>query len=223
MKMKKTTSILAIAGVVLALALAAQAAPMVGPTDGYTGPYRIIFSTVDKYDAVSADIATYNARIEAVAAATAGLTYDVSDITGWKMIGSTASVNARVNTGTTATDGLVASGDVPIYNIVGGRVADGNAALWNAASVDLLANIYHVNGNSPGYANRTWTGTLPDGTTHATAPLGAATVGQADNRVLDEGWVAWGGTGNPNPNTSTYLHYGLSPVLRIPGTMIYTK
>jgi len=222
--MKKTTSILAIAGVVLALAPAAQAAPMVVPTDGYTGPYRIIFSTVDKYDAVSTNIATYNARIEAVAATTAGLTYDVSDITGWKMIGSTASVNARVNTGTTATDGLVASGDVPIYNILGGRVADGNAALWNAASVDLLANIYHVNGNSPGYANRTWTGIgNADGTTHATAPLGAATVAQADNRVLDEGWVAWGGHGNPNPNTQTYLHYGLSPVLRIPGTMIHTK
>ena len=244
MKMKKTTSILAIAGVVLALALAAQAAPMVGPTDGYTGPYRIIFSTVDKYDAVSADIATYNARIEAVAAATAGLTYDVSDITGWKMIGSTASVNARVNTGTTATDGLVASGDVPIYNIVGGRVADGNAALWGTTlapyngippdyyvpnAESLLAVIALINGSTAG--GRTWSGTRTDGTTQTGNELGTVvlttqaypTVAQADARRKDAGWISWGGNGNPNSPTHNYLHYGLSPVLRIPGTMIYTK
>ena len=73
MKMKKTTSILAIAGVVLALALApvAQAAPNVVPTDGYTGPYRILFCTVTSYSAVATDITVYNARIEAEAAATA--------------------------------------------------------------------------------------------------------------------------------------------------------
>ena len=66
--MKKLTTLFAVLGVVLALGPAAQAAPMVGPTDGYTGPYRIIFCTVTKYTAVETDITVYNARIEAAAA-----------------------------------------------------------------------------------------------------------------------------------------------------------
>ena len=241
--MKRMITLLAVLGMVLALAPAAQAAPVV-PMDGYPGAYRIIFCTIGGYDAVSTDIAVYNGRVEAVAAATAGQTYDVSDITGWKMIGSTVGMNARVNTGTTLTNGLAASGDVPIYNMLGVRVADDNAKLWNTTfgayddsnsgpgfytfptPDDHLAFILHVNGNNPGYGNRTWTGTYAGGASNTGNELGAATVAQADNRQVDAGWVAEGPGGNPSTQTGTYLHYGLSPVLRIPppaGTVFITK
>ena len=42
---------------------------------------------------------------------------DVARESDWKVIGSTASLNARINTGT--ADG----GGVPIYNLAGRRVA----------------------------------------------------------------------------------------------------
>jgi hypothetical protein len=63
--------------------------------------YRLIFITSTTTDATSADIATYNAFVQGVAAA-AGL----GDAT-WNMVGSTVTVDARDNTGTNPfTDGV---------------------------------------------------------------------------------------------------------------------
>ncbi|MBT3297077.1 MAG: hypothetical protein HN919_20745 [Verrucomicrobia bacterium] len=243
--MEKLIRLFAVLGVVLALAPAAQAGIVV-PTDGYTGPYRIVFCTLGSYDALLTNVADYNARVEAEAASTVGLTYDVSDITGWKIIGSTVGMNARTNTGTTATNGLAASGDVPIYNVLGERVADGNAALWGTTlapyngippdyyvpnAESLLAVIALINGSTAG--GRTWSGTRTDGTTQTGNELGTVvlttqaypTVAQADARRKDAGWISWGGNGNPNTAAANYRHYGLSPVVGgpTPGTMYYTK
>jgi len=76
-------------------------------------------------------------------------------------------VNARVNTGTTLED----SGptDVPIYNLAGVKVLDGNADMWSGGSLDAL--ITEVDGDAtPSYG--WWTGTNADGTTSATGYLG---------------------------------------------------
>jgi hypothetical protein len=216
MKNKKyvTGLVIAVAGLVLALAPTAQAD--ITLQDGHTGPYRIAFNTTGHYTAISSTITEYDALVEAEAAGTSGDTIDISDITGWKVIGSTVGMNARVNTDTVGSGG---SNDVPIYNVNGVRIADGNATFWGTTAADPtnadshLAHIDHVNGTSQSFANRTWTGTLADGSTNTGNELGAATVGQADNRRLDWQWVAWWGTGNPNPNTHPYLLYGLSPVI----------
>jgi hypothetical protein len=221
--MKKLITLFAIAGMVLALAPAAQA------EFPETGQYRIIFNTIGTYQAIPTAITTYAGYVEAEAQAAGSL---VIGITGWKVIGSTVAVNARVNTDTVGSGG---GNDVPIYNVNGVRVADGNAKLWatteagylesNAES--LLAQIKHVNGNDPGYGNRTWSGTNPDGTTLTGSELGAATAGTADNRQVDWQWVTWWGAdnGHPDANTDLRLLYGMSPVLGGPagtaGTLIF--
>jgi hypothetical protein len=231
MKNKKyvTGLVIAVAGLVLALAPTAQAD--ITLQDGHTGPYRIAFNTTGHYTAISSTITEYDALVEAEAQGTSGDTIDISDITGWKVIGSTVGMNARVNTDTVGSGG---SNDVPIYNVNGVRIADGNATFWNTTfgaydednlgpgfytfptADDHLAFILHVNGNNPGGGNRTWTGTLAGGGTNTGNELGDITdnkVGQADNRQLDAKWATWGPAGNPSPNTHPYLLYGMSPVI----------
>ena len=219
---RQTITLLTAFAAATALASTAQAAEVV--PGGWTGDYRIIFTTSDTYNAVATGIATYNARVEAEAAATSGDTIDLSGITGWKMIGSTVGMNARVNTDTVGSGG---ANDVPIYNVNGVRVAAGNAALWGVSegafqnlpplyyvvpADALLAPILNIVGDTAG--SRIWTGTAPDGSTHTGNELGAPLVGQGRGLgYLDSKWISQGATGNPNLNTNTYFYHALSPVI----------
>ena len=227
MKKRHTPLFTAIAA---AAAFASSAQAGITLQDSYTGAYRIAFNTTGQYTAASSTITDYDALVEAEAAGTSGAAIDISDITGWKVIGSTVAVNARVNTDTVGSGG---ANDVPIYNVNGVRIADGNTHFWNTefgfqdnslskaehlggfwrttTPTDHYAFIDHVNGSSGSFGNRTWTGTLAGGATNTGSELGASTVGQADNRQLGADWSTWGSSGNPNPNTSTYLLYGMSP------------
>jgi len=221
MKKRNITLFTAIAAAA-AFASSAQAAIVL--EGGYTGPYRLAFQTTNQYDAVPTAIGTYNDRVQAVADATSGNAIDLSTITDWKMIGSTVAANAKVNTGTTATDGLAASGDVPIYNVNGELIAAGNAALWGATpTTPLLARIVSQTGSNT--TSRMWTGTQPDGTAWAGNELGATQVGQGNGfwdgtaSTSETGtWISWGQfvNGNPNPQANNYAHYALSPVQNIP-------
>ena len=219
---RQTITLLTAFAAATALASTAQAAEVV--PGGWTGDYRIIFTTTGTYTAVATGIATYNARVEAEAAATSGDTIDLSGITGWKMIGSTVGMNARVNTDTVGSGG---ANDVPIYNVNGVRVAAGNAALWGVSegaflnlpplyydvpADALLAPILNIVGDTAG--SRIWTGTAPDGSTHTGNELGAPLVGQGRGLgYLDSKWISQGATGNPNLNTNTYFYHALSPVI----------
>lgn len=223
---KQTIPLLTAFAAAAAIASTAQAAEVV-PGDGWTGDYRIIFTTTGKYTAVATGIATYNARVEAEAAATSGDAIDLSGITGWKMIGSTVGMNARVNTDTVGSGG---ANDVPIYNVNGVRVAAGNAALWGVSEGEfqnvpplyyvvpadaLLAPILNFAGDTTG--SRIWTGTAPDGSTHPGNELGAPLVGQGRGLgYLDSKWISQGATGNPNAQTNIYHHHALSPVISGP-------
>ncbi len=229
MKKRNITLLTAIAA---AAAFAPTAQAGITLLDNYTGAYRIAFNTTGQYTAASSTITDYDALVEAEAAGTSGAAIDISDITGWKVIGSTVAVNARVNTDTVGSGG---ANDVPIYNVNGVRIADGNTHLWNTefgfqdgsltreehlggfwrttTPTDHYAFIDHVNGASGSFGNRTWTGTLAGGATNTGSELGASTVGQADNRQLGADWSTWGSNGNPNPNTHPYLLYGISGVI----------
>jgi hypothetical protein len=155
--MKKLITLFAIAGMVLALAPAAQAAIIL--SDGHTGDYRIIFVSNGSRDASSPTIGDYNTFVNTEASLLTSTA--VKDIaTTWAVVGSTAAMSARENTGTLLTDG--GATDVPIYTSNGELVAINNAALWNAASVDLQHAIYDSTGNA--LAEETWTGTNTDGT-----------------------------------------------------------
>ena len=94
-------------------------------------------------------------------------------------------MNARVNTGTVGTGG---ANDVPIYNLAGVRLFDGNADLWSSGSPDVAFT--RVDGSAPeGFG--WWTGTNGDGTT-ATGFLGFGTGAVADTMAgtgSGTGWV----------------------------------
>jgi hypothetical protein len=160
------------AGVALAATLgtasAAQAALVVVPPDLAVGDqYRLVFVTEGKRDATSTDIDDYNTfvtsqvRLSILPGTTDTALYQALNAAGidpntitWKAIGSTASVDARDNTGTNPS-----STGVPIYLIDGNRVANNNADLWdgsiqtpiNRTQSDTVLN------------DRVWTGTNNSG------------------------------------------------------------
>ena len=110
-----------------AIAAAAAFAPtahaaIIAPLDGET-VYRVIFKYSTAMPNTSTDIAVYNTLLDAEG--------DAELVSTWRAVASTPTVDARDNTSTTATDGLAASGDVPIYNTKGEFVWSGNAAMWN--------------------------------------------------------------------------------------------
>jgi hypothetical protein len=168
--MKRLITLFAIAGMVLALAPAAQAEVI--PPIGYDGPYRLAFVTTSIADATfggatSTNIADYNTFVTTAA----NLVPDLVALgTTWKCIGSTLTVDAKVNTGTyITTDGSYnAATDVPIYTTTGLRIATGNADLWdgsieNPISFDDGTPIpVYVDHTTPG-TPETWTGTNNDG------------------------------------------------------------
>ena len=162
--------------------------------------FRLLFVTNAQRDAQSADIADYNAFVQARAkAGHSAITDDMGD--QFKVLGSTATVDARDNTGTTGPG-------VPIYWLGGEKVADDYADFYDGSwdSSDGRFDNGNVAGNLA-----VWTGSNADGTKH-TASLG--------NSV----WVRLGNSGdvnraisaasNTDPSTA-YRLYALSPVFEV--------
>ncbi|AKV69711.1 hypothetical protein VL20_4826 [Microcystis panniformis FACHB-1757] len=151
-----------VSGVALATlvtASAAQAALVVVPPSLAPGAqYRLVFLTDSTRNATSTDINDYNTFVTndvtptsalAIALNAAGLT------TTWKAIGSTASVDARDNTGTNPSTGT----GVPIYAIDGNLIANNNADLWDG---QINLPIY-TTPNDLSSISDVWTGSLSDG------------------------------------------------------------
>ena len=85
---------------------------------------------------------------------------------GFRVLGSTARVNAKANTGTETGTG------VPIYWLNGDKVADDNADLYDGSWASHSARWPSGNAASPsGVTTGSWSG----GTSHGSAPLGGAT------------------------------------------------
>ena len=142
--------------------------------------------TTANYNAVSKIIADYNTTVTTAANA-AGLTVTG----GWKVIGSTALVDAKDNTGTNTTGG---ANDVPIFKTDGvTKIADNNADLWDG-SLDSQINC-DENGDSK-VAGRIWTGSFVSGTAGGANVLGNDTLAaNGKYRVI---------IGNNNPSNATY-------------------
>jgi hypothetical protein len=194
MKKRNITLFTAIAAAV-ALAPAAQA-EVIPPID-YDGPYRLAMITTSMADATfggatSTDIADYNAFVTTAA----NLVPDLVDLeTTWKCIGSTLTVDAKVNTGTyITTDGSYsAATDVPIYTTTGLRIALNNDALWGGSGIenpisydDGTAIPLHAGGNPAPQ----WTGTRDTG-------LGDGSTNAKDDNVIGSGAIGFDpGNGN---------------------------
>lgn len=131
--MKNFTALSVSAAVVglTAFSFPAQAAIVTVPTDLNRGDqYRLMFVTDAVRDATSSNIADYNAFVtnDVVGSALqASLTANGLNPT-WFAIGSTATIDARDNTGTNPNS----STGVPIYRIDGYRVFDNNLDLWTS-------------------------------------------------------------------------------------------
>lgn len=91
-------------------------------------PYRLAFLTEGTYQAVDTDIAVYNGWMQDEAdGAGIGMGGTYGDLL-WYVVGSTADVDARDNTGTNPD----VSAGVPIYLLDGTTmIAGGNADLWD--------------------------------------------------------------------------------------------
>ena len=122
----------------LGISSAAQAAILL-PSLTPGSQYRLVFVTSGTRNATSTNIANYNQFVNSAAQGstnlntaltTAGLTPSAIN---WTAIGSTATVNARVNTATRSTDP-----SVPIYRVDGAKLAEGNDPLWASFRLKAL-------------------------------------------------------------------------------------
>ena len=182
---KRTITLFTAFAAAAAFASVAHADVITAPVDGYTGDYRLAFvvgRNITGYSfnlstALLTDIGIYNGHVSTQASESTELSALGAT---WKVIGSTSAVNARVNTGTTLEDG--GATDVPIYNLDGVKLFDGNADLWSSGSPDVAFT--RVDGSAPeGFG--WWTGTSGDGTSVANY-LGFGTGDVADTICADD-------------------------------------
>ena len=219
--------LLVAAGLVCAAAPAAaqetaevpQTWPLVPSGLGPGDKFRLLFVTGERRASDSTDIADYNAFVQGRAE---NGHRDIREFAPkFRVVGSTASVNVRENTGTTSSDT-----DAKIYWLKGSRVADDYADFYggswdsdrkkNPSGSDLTGTVTVA------------TGTRSDGTT-AVYPLGGTvviplggtgevvrvTVGTIPGTELGPTRSNEEVLGNYFPPTQRLGFYGLSPVFTI--------
>ena len=181
--------------------------------------FRLLFVTSGKHDAEKTDINVYNTFVQnqvrngGHSAFEQLGTPNLDVLAGkFRVLGSTETVSARSNTGTTG------SGGVPIYWVGGEKVADDYRDFWDGSwdsresrnqggdEIDTS-----ITGNQ--YA---FTGSTLAGEIHTSSPLGG---GPALVRV-------WGLESVPGPHGTTatakgipHVFYALSPVFQVKGTV----
>ena len=180
--------------------------PLIPSGLGVGDEFRLLFITSTTRDATSTDISDYNSFVQARAAAGYGAIRSFSS--GFMVVGSTASVDARDNTSTTYTS---SDKGVPIYWLNGNKLADDYEDFYDG-SWDDEANQRNESGVSLSI-NFVFTGTNHDGT-KTTRPLGhtGVTVGALDSTGVNEGPLS-----GLVPVTAGSLRrfYGLSGVFRV--------
>ena len=223
--MKKMMTLLAVVGLVLALAPPAQATLIedtraaieagLNPGD----KYHLVFLGSAERDASSTDIADYNSHVQGLATA-AGSGTDL--LINWFAVCSTATVDAKDNAPVLG----------PVYDMNGLIIADNSDKFYNTADDDAYWYGYIdflEDGAARGDSQASlWTGTK-DGGVAATAvsgnggPLGSAIPTQGRSYAF-AGFVGFPGGGADmisqglfGANTGTLRLLGLSQAFTIPG------
>ena len=163
--------------------------------------FRLQFVSSTKRDATSTDIADYNTHVQSAAAA--GHAGIQSYSAHFRALGSTSTVDARDNTGTTYTS--TAKG-VPIYWLDGQSIADDYEDFYDGT----WASTIDKDENGSGIGTQVWTGSANDGT--ASSPLGATgnQVQAGHPGRQDQHFVF-----RVSSSSTENAIYGLSPVFRI--------
>jgi hypothetical protein len=200
-----------VCAIVTAFAGGLRAAPIVTPAGLNPGDsYRLAFMTSGVRDALSSNIADYNAFVAAAANAIPEL---AALATTWRAIGSTLAVDARDNTNTNPfTDGV----GTAIYSLDGvDLIAANNADLWDGLIVTGIRET--ENGVIENNSGKAWTGTDSDGTALAGATLGETFISVGSSPFFHSAaWIRAEGQLAPNE----FHLYAISGVLIAPATEI---
>jgi hypothetical protein len=198
---------------------ASHAAVITAPGNlNYGDQYRLVFVSRFTWWGDGTDISAYNTM----------LTNDANSIfsdplvsalnSNWYLIGSTAAVDARDNTNTNpVTDGA----GVPIYNLVGLRVANNNSDLWDG-SIQNLINIDNT-GASPCCSASVWTGSTTAGVEWSSWGIGNSSASQGYWGYTSSAWIQNGNTSSTAQSSGQLRYlYAMSDTLTyipLPGTL----
>lgn len=186
----------------------ATAALIVQPTSLAAGDqYRLAFLTSTTRDATSTNIADYNTHVTNAANA-------VTELAGlgttWTAIASTASTDARDNTGTNPN---ITAG-VLIFLLNDTQLAADYADLWDG-SIAVPLNFTELM-TTPTPPPLVWTGTAIDGTADSQAPLGNGISATGNSGQTGPTWIR----SVVNPNFAQMPLYAVSDILSIPPTNV---
>ena len=179
------------------------------------GEFRLIFLSSTKHNAESSNIGTYNTFVQNRAAAGHADIRDYSS--AFKVVGCTADVDARDNTGTTHTS---TDRGVPIYWLDGNKVADNYQDFYDG-TWDDEANDRNESGNdahdTSQSANYPWTGCDHNGTESISGnslALGknAVRTGEPNSSLGTRGPLQGAGS---STSDSPRPFYGLSSVFQV--------
>ena len=159
--------------------------------------FRLLFVTSTTKDAASFDIADYNSHVRSAAGGNASLADFSNQFTA---LISTATVDARDNTGTTGAG-------VPIHWLGGEKVADDYADLYDG-TWDSVSGKTEGGG---GYTGLVWTGGNKAGQKSGQRHAGASEVRMGD--LGDEGLAL--SSPEAKPSSEAYPFYAISPVLTV--------
>ena len=179
------------------------------------GEFRLIFLSSTKHNAESSNIGTYNTFVQNRAAAGHADIRDYSS--AFKVVGCTADVDARDNTGTTHTS---TDRGVPIYWLNGTKVADNYQDFYNG-TWDDEANDRNESGNdahdTSQSSNYPYTGCDHNGTESISGnslALGknAVRTGEPNSSIGTRGPLQGAGS---STSDGTRPFYGLSSVFQV--------
>ena len=168
---------------------------------GVSESFRLLFTTSTGRDATSSDIADYNRFVREHAAAGHAAIRPYAG--GFRVVGSTSTVDARDNTCTTGAG-------VPIYWLNGNKVADDYADFYDGGWDDE-ANPKSESG-AGNRDNTIWTGSNHDGTAASGHALGDSSVMDGKLNDITVGPL-FGGIDLRSGVVDKF--YALSPVFRI--------
>ncbi len=178
--------------------------------------FRLLIITDDWRDATATDIAEYDAHVwDSIRTGHAAIRRYAGQ---FRVVGSTAAVDARDHTRTNPND--AGHPDAPIYWLNGERVAANNAGFWSDTWENwAMADRRIETGKRYPDNDWPWTGTMTAGTKHASDHLG-----NSGNVARGRFWTQDGDTGpidwNRAPSTEPHAFYGISPVFRVEPTPV---
>ncbi len=176
--------------------------------------FRLLFMTEDHRDATAADIGVYDAHVREAARDGHAAIRRYAD--HFRVVGSTAAVDARDHTRTNPND--AGHTDAPIYWLNGERVAANNAGFWSDTWENwAMADRRFESGERSTSNDWPWTGTRTDGAKEAN-PLGASNArrGRFSTTDADTGPISY----NTVASTQDHAFYGISPLFRVEPTPV---